>query len=249
MNPRVLPGAEPFSFEGGPTGILLVHGFTGNPVSLRPWGEWLAERGYSVLCPRLPGHGTSWQDLSGRGAAEWVEEVDQALASLEERCRAVVACGLSFGGTLVMHLAARRPDSLRGAVVVNPYVNDRRHALLPLGRLFLRTWRGIGNDIKRPGPDELPYERIPLNAWQEAGRLMKAVREQLPAIRIPLLLFQSTQDHVVPKGNAELVMERIGSEPKELVLLPDSFHVATMDNDADTIFERTHAFVSSLVAA
>ena len=54
----VLPGAEPFRHEGGEVGVLLCHGFTGSPQSLRPWAEYLAERGLTVALPLLPGHGT-----------------------------------------------------------------------------------------------------------------------------------------------------------------------------------------------
>ncbi len=246
MTARIVPGAEPFAFEGGPTGLLLVHGFTGNPSSVRPWGEWAAARGHAVIGPRLPGHGTTWKDLAGRKWEEWVAEADRALDDLTGRCDAAVVCGLSMGGAIALHLGATRADALKGVVVVNPYLRDRRHALVPLGRLLLRTVRGVGNDVKRPGTDELAYETIPLAAVAQLARMLKVVRGELPSMRLPLRLFHSREDHVVPKGTPEYLMETVGSEDKEMVRLEDSYHVATLDNDAEAIFERTDEFVRAL---
>ena len=69
--PSVMPGAEPFSRDDGTLGVLLSHGFTGSPASMKPWGQYLADRGYTVRVPRLPGHGTRWQDLNAVGWVPW----------------------------------------------------------------------------------------------------------------------------------------------------------------------------------
>lgn len=243
MSIEVVPGAEPFFMPGGDTGVLMIHGFTGNPVSLRPWGEALAKHRFTVCCPRLPGHGTTWQDLANRRGDEWIGEIDAALTRLRAKGGPVVLGGLSFGGALALHLTARRPQDVQGIVVVNPYVRDRRQMLLPFVRLFLRSVAGIGNDIRKPGGDERAYPRVPLRAWSEAGRIMKRVEAELPSITAPFLLFHSPVDHIVPRGTAEWVFDRIGSVDKELVLLPESYHVATLDHDAETIFERSASFI------
>jgi alpha-beta hydrolase superfamily lysophospholipase len=57
----LLPGAEELAVDAGPVGVLLSHGFTGMPSSLRPWAESVAAAGHSVRLPLLPGHGTSWR--------------------------------------------------------------------------------------------------------------------------------------------------------------------------------------------
>ena len=249
MSTEVVPGAEPFFLQGGDTGVLLIHGFTGNPVSVRDWGEALAGRGFTVCCPRLPGHGTTWQDLAKRRGDEWIDEIDAALTRLRVKGGPVVLCALSFGGALALHLAARRPQDVEGIVAVNPYVRDRRQALVPFVRLFLRSVRGTGNDIKKAMGDERAYPRVPLRAWAEAGRIMKRAEADLPSVSAPFLLFHSPEDHIVPRGTAEWVFERIGSVDKELVLLPDSFHVATLDNDAPTIFERSASFIERVAGS
>ena len=116
----VLPGAEPYRHEGGEVGVLLCHGFTGSPQSLRPWAEYLAERGLTVSLPLLPGHGTRWQDMQLTGWQDWYAEVDRELRALLERCAQVFVFGLSMGGALALRLAAKHGDAVSGVVVVNP---------------------------------------------------------------------------------------------------------------------------------
>lgn len=248
MTSRVVSGAEPFSFDGGPGGVLILHGFTGNPSGLRPMGEWLSARGYAVACPRLPGHGTEWRDLGKVRWNEWLDEAKRSLEGMVERRPAgVIVVGVSMGGGLAILLGARHPDLLQGVVVANPYVKDRRLAVIPIGRLLLPSVKGIGNDIAMPGQDEQPYKRIPTAGLVQLGRLLKTVQRELPGMRLPLLVMNSPQDHVVPKGNAAFVLEHAGSVEKELVELPDSYHVAWLDHDAEVIFSHIDEFARSRI--
>jgi carboxylesterase len=249
MNDRIVPGAEAFAFEGGPIGVLMLHGFTANPAGLRPVGEWLAARGHAVSCPLLPGHGTRWQDLETVTWQQWVAEAERALRELAGRTDAIIALGMSLGGAMAFHLAVRHPDLISGVVAVNPYVRDSRIAAAAIIRLARRTVKGIGNDIKLQGKDELPYDRIPLRGLVQLNRFLHMVQKELPRMRLPLLVFNSSDDHVVPRGTARWLMERVGSEDKELVELPNSYHVAWLDNDAELIFERTHEFAEVKAAS
>jgi carboxylesterase len=242
---RVVPGAEPFTFHGGPIGVLLLHGFTGNPASLRRIGEWLANRGHTVSCPRYPGHGTSWKELGRTRWQDWVAEATRGLKEIDRRCETVVLLGLSMGGAMALHLAARYPDVVRGLVLVNPYVRDPRILVAMYLWGVIPPRKGIGDDIKKPGETELPYDKMPARGIAQLARFLKVVQQELPRVRQPLLVFNSPEDHVVPKGNAELVMERVGSTDKEMVVLPNSYHVATLDYDAELIFERTHEFAEA----
>ena len=110
----VLPGAEPFEADGGRVGVVLSHGFTGTPQSLRPWAEHLAAAGLTVSLPRLPGHGTRWQDLAATRWEDWYGEVERAFTRLRSRCDEVFAGGLSMGGALVLRLAEEHPDEVAG---------------------------------------------------------------------------------------------------------------------------------------
>ena len=244
--PPVRPGCEPFSLAGGPVGVLMVHGLTGSPASMRPIGEWLAGEGLSVEGVRLPGHGTNVEDLRTRRWTEWVDEAARGLGALCERCRSVVAFGQSGGASVVLALVASRPHEIDGIALTNPYVFDARLLAVPVGRRVLRDWKGIANDIAKPGQDEHGYERTPVAAIAELSELMRFVRSVLPEIRQPIVVFRSGTDHVIPRSNATKVLERIGSTRKQLVPCPNSFHVVTLDHDAPLVRERVLAFANEL---
>ena len=252
------PGTEPLVHDadretpspGRHVGILLCHGFTGSPASLRPWAEHLVERGLSVRLPLLPGHGTRWEDMNATSWSQWYAEVETALRELETRCDDVVVAGLSMGGCLAALLAARRPQIVRGVVLVNPAfrVDDRRLRALPLLKSVLPSLPGIGNDISKPGQDELCYDRIPLRALHSQTRLWATTIAELPALQQPVLLFQSRHDHVVPRSSTDLFLARVGSTDVTEVVLEVSFHVATLDHDADRIVALSDAFIERVTS-
>jgi len=179
MTGRIRAGCEPFSFDGGPVGILLLHGFTGNPASLRRIGEWLAARGHAVACPLYPGHGRTWQELGGPRWQDWVAEAEGALRDLAGKVQGVVILALSFGAAVGLHLAARHPDVVKGIALVNPYVRDRRIVVAPVLWPLIPPRKGIGNDINKAGEDELPAERIPVRGLESNDA--RAEPQQLPA--------------------------------------------------------------------
>jgi carboxylesterase len=246
MSTRIIRGCEPFRADGGPIGFWLQHGFTGCPASMRPLGEWLAERGQTVVVPRLPGHGTTVEDLATTTWTDWVQEAEATVEDLSGRCSTVVAVGLSVGGTLALHMGVRHPDKLAGVVAVNAYVHDPRLMGAFLLRAFMRTRKGTGNDIKKPGPLELNYDRMPVSVLPGLGKLLRTVEAELPSMTLPLLVFSSVEDHVVPPANSRIVMDKAGSAEKEFVSLTNSYHVATMDYDAELVFERVLGFGRAL---
>jgi carboxylesterase len=247
--PQVRPGCEPFSFGGGPVGVLMVHGFTGSPASMRPIGEWLASNGVAVEGVRLPGHGTSVDDLRTRTWTEWVDIATAGLSSLRERCRTVVTMGQSMGASVVLSVVASRPHDVDGIVLTNPYVFDRRLLAVPIGSRFLNNVNGVSGDIAKPDQDEKADTVMPVPAIAQMAAMMKHVRAALPRIRQPIVVFRSERDHVVPRSNAEKVLGRIGSERRELVLCPNSYHVVTLDFDAPLVQERVLRFATELDAA
>lgn len=139
MSLAVLPGAEAFEADGGPLGVLLLHGFGGSPASLRPVAEWFAGRGLSVRLPRLPGHGTSFEDFASVRWPAWVDEAGSGLSALLHRCDRVAVLGHSMGASLALHLAATRPSDVAALALANPYLRDRRLLLVPVGRWVLRS--------------------------------------------------------------------------------------------------------------
>lgn len=241
----LVPGAEPYSHEGGPIGALVLHGFTGQPRSVKPWAQYLAEAGLSVEVPRLPGHGTRWQDMNITTWQDWYAETDRAFSALRARCESVFVMGLSMGGSLALRLAEERPDEVAGIAVVNPAVHSERpdRFLLPIIRHFIPSFPGISNDVKKEGADEGAYDKLPLKAAYSLTQLWAEVKKDIAKVDQPLLIFRSADDHVVEPSNTEWILANVTSSDKEEVVLTNSFHVATIDNDAQTIFDRSLNFV------
>ncbi|MEV6649804.1 alpha/beta fold hydrolase [Streptomyces sp. NPDC051219] len=244
----VLPGAEPFRHEGGEVGVLLCHGFTGSPQSLRPWADHLAARGLTVSLPLLPGHGTRWEDMQLTGWQDWYAEVDRELRALLERCSQVFVFGLSMGGALTLRLAAKHGDAISGIVVVNPA--NKVHGLsayaLPVARHLVRTTKGLRSDIAKDGVEEVGYDRVPLHAAHSVRNFFRLVDTELPQVTQPMLLLHSPQDHVVPAADSARILSRVSSTDVTETILEQSYHVATLDYDAERIFEDSYAFIGRL---
>lgn len=247
--------AAPFGHNGvgslGEVGVLLCHGFTGSPQSLRPWADHLAAAGYTVRLPLLPGHGTRWQDANRTGFSDWLATVATALAELRQRCRTVVVCGLSMGGTLTLRLAELHPDAIAGIVLVNPSILSLRWDMkfLPLIKHFVPALKGIASDIADPAAAEDGYDHTPLKAADSLRRAWKVVRADLARVSMPVLLLHSKTDHVVEPENSRVLLEHITATDITEIVLERSFHVATLDYDAPTIFAASVDFIARVSAS
>jgi carboxylesterase len=241
------PEAEPYAADGGPVGAILCHGLTGMPGSMRGWAEGLAAAGLTVRVPRLPGHGTRWQDANRVSWQDWYGELERAFDDVRSRCERTFVMGLSMGGTVALRLAEQRGDDIAGVVVVNPSLFTLRKdaKALPLLRLFVPSLPPVGNDVKKPGVVEPAYERLPVKAAYQLSKLWKLTNADLGRLTQPLLVFTSRDDHVVEPANSERLMAGATATDKRQIILEDSFHVATMDNDLPRIVEETLAFIRS----
>ena len=160
---------------------------------MKPWAEHLAAQGYAVSVPRLPGHGTTWQEMNKTTWADWYGEVERAFEALANQVDTVVVCGLSMGGGLALRLAADHPDRVAGLVLVNPAVRtDRKDVkLLPVLKHVIPAMPGIANDIKKPGVEEHGYTKTPLRAADSMFQAYKVLRgrprpDHLPDPAVPL---------------------------------------------------------------
>lgn len=242
----VLPHAAPLHVDAGRIGALLLHGFTGSPASMRPWGEQLAAaEDFTVSVPRLPGHGTTWQELNRTTWHDWYAEAARSLDDVRQRCDEVFVAGLSMGACLALRLAEQRPDDVAGLILVNPSVasGDRRLTALPVLKHVLPAVKGIGNDIKKPGAQEHGYDRTPLRALDSLRALWQVTREELPKITAPVLIFRSVEDHVVEPLSTQIIVQRVSSRDVTERVLDDSYHVATLDNDAPDIYTESAEFI------
>ena len=251
------PLAAPFSAEarpeltgGRPLGVLLLHGFSGSPAAMTPWARFLAERGYAVEVPLLPGHATRWQDLNRVSWTDWYAEAERALDRLRARTDAVVVGALSMGGSVALRLAEERGPDVAGLVLVNPFVSSDRKELkvLPLLSRVVPSLKGVVNDIKKPGQDEVGYDRLPLRGLASVIDMWRAVVPDLGRVTQPVLYFRSEVDHVIDASSSPTVLRGVGSTDVEERILTDSYHVATLDNDAQRIFEESAEFVTRVTA-
>jgi carboxylesterase len=244
------PEAEPFAADGGPIGAVLCHGLTGMPGSLHEWAGALADAGLTVRVPRLPGHGTTWQDCNKTTWQDWYGELERTFDDVRRHCDQVFVMGLSMGGTLVLRFAEQRGADVAGVVVVNPslFTTRKDAKLLPFIRLFVPSFPPVGNDIKKPGVTEPAYERLPVKAAHQLSLLWKVTTADLGRLNQPLLVMTSRDDHVVEPINSDRLLTEAGSSDKKQVVLEDSYHVATMDNDLPRIVDESLAFVRAHTA-
>lgn len=251
MSEQILPGAEPFSHDGNEVGVLVCHGYTGTPQSMRPWAQSFADAGYTVRLPLLPGHGRTWQQMNSTTWQDWYAEVDSAFDDLRASCSQVFVAGLSMGGLLATKIAIEHGPRVAGLMLVNPiYAHDNRMLVaLPALRRFVASFPGIGSDIKKVGGEpELAYARNPLRAMHSQTQLWAQVRKDLAEVTQPVLLLHSRVDHVVPPSSSALFLASIASTDVTEIWLEDSYHVATLDNDAPIIFEESRRFIERLRA-
>jgi carboxylesterase len=241
----VMPGAEAFAHDGGSTGVLLCHGFTGSPQSLRPWAEYLAAAGLSVSLPRLPGHGTTWQEMARTRWEDWYAEVDRAFDQLQASCAEMFVMGLSMGGCLALRLAELRGDAVRGLVLVNPSItaDTRLFALAPVLKLVVPSLKGIASDIKNDEAAEVGYDRVPVKAAATLPGLWRLTQQHLSELKQPILAYRSVTDHVVGPASMKLLEQSVPPGQLEVRQLANSYHVATLDNDAEVIFSGSLEFI------
>ncbi|MBM3655502.1 MAG: alpha/beta fold hydrolase [Actinobacteria bacterium] len=226
-------------------GILLVHGFTGSPASMRPFAHFLNEKGYQVSVPLIPGHGTRWQDLNVVHWSKWAEKLENELLEIKRACRRVFIVGLSMGGGNGLYVAADHQDKVAGIILINPMIHipGIQIRFISIISKLQKSRASVGDDIKKPGVTEWGYDALPIKGVAQLYKYLKLARKRLPSIKSPLLLFHSVEDHTLDVSNTEIVLDEIGSNCKQRIELLNSYHVATLDYDAEMIHENTHLFI------
>ena len=264
MTTTVMPGAEAWSHRpsasasasataGRRAGVLVLHGFSGNPSSVRGLAQAFAGAGYHVELPRLPGHGTSIDEMVHTGWDDWTGEVHRAVDDLAERVDTIVLAGLSMGGALTLSTALthRGADApLAGVVCINPVtrpqppeVIEMLHEMLADG---IEVMPGIGADIADPDAVELAYVGTPVRpllSLLEDG--LAGLRDRYGELTLPLRLFTSRQDHVVEPADSEHLAATYGG-PVDHTWLERSYHVATQDFDRELVFAEAVAFADQV---
>jgi carboxylesterase len=235
-SPDHSPFSSPFSGDGPRIGVVLSHGFTGSPHGLRSWAHAFAGAGFAVRMPLLPGQ-------------QWHGALDAAYLELDGECDYVFSAGLSMGGALALRIAATRP--VAGVLLVNPglVIDDPRAPLAGILKLVMKSTPAIANDILKEGMDEGAYPRTPVAAAHELNKMFKDTIRLLPRVTAPVRVYRSTVDHVVSDSSIMALRRGLIHAPLEIVRLDNSYHVATMDNDAEQIFQGSVDFVRSVIPA
>lgn len=243
----LIPGAEPFMYEAGPVGCLLLHGFTATPYEMRGLARYLADRGITAGAPLLAGHGTSPLDLQTRTWHDWYASVNDALDKMLARCRRVYLAGLSLGGALTLYTAAHRGKELAGIITMGAPI------YIPPGLgTLLRGMQGQMPYLNKPYRDiedphartqHISYEQSPSAATVSLIEFIGQVRGVLPQVTVPALVIYARHDHVVPYVNSHHIYSRLGSHDKRLLALHRGFHIMTIDTDKEKVQEGIYGFI------
>jgi carboxylesterase len=251
MTAPIIPGAEPWSSpSGGPHGVLVLHGFTGNPQSMRPLAEAFADAGFAVEMPLLPGHGTSLEDMLETGWPDWSAAADEAYARISARSDKVVVAGLSMGGALTAWLGGRHPE-IAGFVFINalatepPGIRELVQGMIDQGETVMDA---IGSDIADPDVREASYDGTPLRPLASMFDAADELASSLAAITAPVLVCNSPQDHVVPITDSDFIAATVQG-PVERLTMERSYHVATLDYDHELIESTAVAFAKRVTAS
>ena len=226
-----LSGPEPVA------GVLLLHGMSDSPYSLRRLGERLSASGARVLGLRVPGHGTAPSGLVHVQWEDMAAAVKLAMRHLREKLggRPLYVVGYSNGGALAMHyaLSTLGDDSLpavSGVVLISPEIGVTELAALAiwqarLGRLLglpKLAWQSV-----LPEYDPFKYNSFAVNAANQAYRLTTEIQNQITermqagtlSQMPPIMAFQSVVDATVrAPALIEGLFDRLPKSEHELVL-------------------------------
>ena len=246
-NFMILKGAEPFFLPAGEKGVLLVHGFTGTPAEMLLLGEFLHKKNYTVLAPRLCGHGTSPEELAKTSWENWYHSVCDGFYLLQGMCREVSVIGLSMGALLAIHLGISYNVKKVIAISAPIYISSEKmlQALPPIeksiGRYVAKRRRTLPD---LPECCNVFYHKMPLLSVHQLLTFIEIMKKELPNVEKPLLIVQSKNDHTVLAESGEYIYTKIKSSDKEIFWLEKSGHIVTLDLERDRVFNKIVDFLA-----
>lgn len=241
---------KPFYFPGeNGRAVLLIHGWTVVPYEVRRLGIFLNEHGYTVSGPLLRGHGTVPKDLEGVQWTDWLHDVTAAYDELKKNHEKVYVVGTSLGANLAVILAKNRLDVAGLILMAMPYRIRLERTVLFLGKILSLVKKynkkyypptfGAATTITRV----ISYQTYPIKSALEAFALVKITRKELSKIKQPVLLMESTSDHITARKNLDMVFKKIGSKVKKKEYIPRAYHTFISDIKNEGVFEDILRFI------
>ena len=243
---KTMSGAESFFFKGtNDRAVLLLHGYTGAPSEMRLLGEYLNNKGFTVKCVLLPGHGTTPEDLNETTTDDWYAEAERACCELLSSHSKVMVAGLSMGGLLTIRIASQLPID-RAAILAAPiYLQDKRVPLFPILRYFIKYLPKQKRNYHEAAKYNVAYDKMPTKPIGSILQMIKTAKaEYIPKIEIPCLIMQSRIEHTVAPKSAQYIYDNIKSKIKKLVWFEHCGHILTLDNEREKVFELVGEFFS-----
>ncbi|MGW8250584.1 MAG: alpha/beta hydrolase [Anaerolineales bacterium] len=234
---------KPFFWQGGPIGVLLVHGFTATTAEVRLLGKILHDHGYTIRAPLLPGHYTHPEDLNNVSWRDWVSEVETGYQELKSECDRIFVGGESTGALLALYLASKHPE----AVGVLAYAPALKLNISLYNRLRLHLLAPIIPYVPKASKDEnLPWQGYPVNPLKGTLQLLKlqqAVYRLLPLVHQPVLIVQGRLDETVHPSVPGTIASRVGSDSVSIHWMRHSSHVVIIDKELDQVARITLDFL------
>ena len=231
----------------GRFGALLLHGLTGTPDEVQPLAETFEKRGWDVVAPLLPGHGTRVEDLRRRTFGDWFGAALEAWDRLGSRAKGTrFVAGVSMGGLLTLHLAHERAEEVAAIAVLAPALAlvSQRSAEVAL-RLSRLPWLPPFLEITPKGRMDRvtpAYDRIATRAVGELVKLQRIVRAELAEIRVPTLILEGALDRTVAPGTGEAIERTLGAPVKRRRIFDDGHHVLTEGSCAPEVLAEVERF-------
>jgi len=252
---QIIPTTEPFFFQGGRTGVLLVHGFTGTPKEVRWMGEDLHKNGYTVLGIRLTGHATKPEDMIASRWTDWTASVEDGFNLLSNSVDRIFIAGLSMGGVLSLFMSTRL--NVAGVIAIStPYELPRDpHYPVWFIRLYGKLIKYAPKSKEEPGASwfdkeafaqHISYPQNPVPSIAELKVLLGEMKAALPKVDKPVLLIHSKNDkYVLPENMEKIYQGLTNASDKTKVFVTKSGHVATSDAERFRVFELAREFIKN----
>lgn len=247
---EIQAGAEEFYLPGtGTDGALLIHGYTGSPPEMRLLGDYLQGLGYTVLGVRLPGHGTTPQDLGTKRWPDWYGAVAEGMARLGRSCRRLFLVGQSLGGLLALKAAAERPVTGLALLATPMFVQDWRAPFVKLASFFIKEVRRNKYTYNVSPRYNMCYQVLPVKPLPSLFELIRLCKEEyLPQVTAPVLIVQSTREHTVQSCSASYIYDHLPGNVKQLLWVEHSGHAVTLGDDREEVYQAIGCFFKKIRA-